>query len=436
MREQFGGSRTVSVVFQAETPELLLHPDSLAAMDGLGAYLRSRVPSVGKVMGFTDFIKRVNQVFNADADPAGLTKPEEDTFLLDDFGFGFWDFDDSAYTLLPNNGAPDIDSAHYTADAAIITQVNLLELLSNAVSLSMNMSANDFVWELRRQVNHEGASFFEIPLDPQRYGRDRKEELQHIIANYLVLLSGSIEDYANDSLEPTAMNSIIQMRTLGTRDTMNTVKSIQNYLDAHVPANITTIIGGHTIVEDLLNRHVYQSQLVTIFLSIVFLFIILSIAYRSAVAGCIAILPLSISIMLNFAVMGLAGIKLNIGTSLVACISIAIGIDYTIHYLETFKREFHSSGGSGDFLRRTFLSSGRAIIINAVSVGAGFAVLLFSEFNILNNLGLLISMSMFSSALVSLTVLPALLMVIKPKFITKTAAMNTINTIKAQEEDL
>jgi predicted RND superfamily exporter protein len=117
--------------------------------------------------------------------------------------------------------------------------------------------------------------------------------------------------------------------------------------------------------------------------------------------------------------MGFAGIKLNIGTSMVASVSLGIGIDYTIHYMEAYKREYLAAGGRGDFIMKTFASSGRAILINAVSVGAGFAVLLFSQFIMLKDLGLLISLTMGSSALISLTVIPVLLSLLNPKFIRK-----------------
>jgi predicted RND superfamily exporter protein len=117
--------------------------------------------------------------------------------------------------------------------------------------------------------------------------------------------------------------------------------------------------------------------------------------------------------------MGFAGIKLNLGTSMVAAVSIGIGIDYTIHYMEAYKREYRESGGKGDFIFKTFAASGKAIIINAVSVGAGFAILLFSQFVMLKHLGLLIALTMVSSALVGLTVIPVLLSIINPKFIKK-----------------
>jgi predicted RND superfamily exporter protein len=134
-------------------------------------------------------------------------------------------------------------------------------------------------------------------------------------------------------------------------------------------------------------------------------------------AGIIGIAPLSISVLINFAVMGFLGIKLNIGTSMVASVSVGIGIDYTIHYIETYKREYRMRGRGGDFLRRTFATSGKAILINAVSVGAGFAVLMFSQFVMLQHLGLLIALTMGTSAVVSLTVIPVLLRIVKPKFI-------------------
>jgi len=114
---------------------------------------------------------------------------------------------------------------------------------------------------------------------------------------------------------------------------------------------------------------------------------------------------------------------------MVAAVAVGIGIDYSIHCIEAYKREYLAFGGiaassgaassGGDFLRQVFFSSGKAIIINALSVGAGFAVLTLSNFVMLGDLGMLIAITMFSSAFVSLTVLPALLLLIKPRFIYK-----------------
>ncbi|MDR0878437.1 MAG: MMPL family transporter [Treponema sp.] len=435
IREKFGGSKVVSVVLEADDSATLLSPSSLSAMDGLAVYLQ-KVPQVGKVMGFTDLVKRINQVFNAGESPDGLKStaqipPGQDTSLDDDFGFGFdddsgfgdfgfGDFDSPAVSNAAAGGSAAAGGDSEKKDPAgqkIYTENELIALFDRAGGNSKSMNANDLVRELKRQVNYQGASYYEIPADPRRYGKSSPEELQRLVSNYLVLLSGNIDQYANDPLEPTAVKLTIQLRTLGQADSDIAINKINEYIRINFPPEIRTTVGGVTMVEASLNHLVVQSQLISVIISILMVFIIITVSNKSFIAGCIGIAPLSISILINFAVMGFAGIKLNIGTSMVASVSVGIGIDYTIHYLEAFKREYRASGGTGEFLRKTFTTSGKAIIINAVSVGAGFAVLLLSRFNMLADLGLLIALTMGTSALVSLTVLPVLLTLINPKFI-------------------
>ena len=436
IRRQFGGSKVVSVVVSSgdeNAPEIILRPDTLAAMDGLSVYLQKNVPNVGKVMGFTDLIKRINQVFNADESPLGLNPVNgiagSDDYGSDDFGFsdfGFGDFDKEKPAAEPDAagtaGSNIAESGtNKTDNDRIFTQKELLLLFDRAGSSFRGMNANDLIRELKKQVNYEGASYFEIPVDPKRYGKETPSELQKLIANYLILLSGNIKEYANDPLEPSAVKATVQLRTLGMDDSDKIFGEIERYTAANFPGDVTVTVGGTTMVEKSLNNLVVQSQIISMLFTVLCLFTIIAIANKSPAAGFISIAPLSISILLNFAVMGLMGIKLNLGTAMVAAVSLAVGIDFTIHCLEAFKREYkaadHSKRNSGEFVRNVYLSSGKAIIIDAVSDGLGFAVLALSSFTILQDFGMLIAFTMLSSAVVSLTVLPALLTIIKPKFI-------------------
>jgi predicted RND superfamily exporter protein len=163
-----------------------------------------------------------------------------------------------------------------------------------------------------------------------------------------------------------------------------------------------------------------ESQLITIAFSILMVFVIIALSNRSFVAGLIGGIPILIAIFCNFAVMGVLGIKLNIGTAIIASLIVGIGIDYTIHFMDAFAFE-HRARKEGendkDVLRRAFRSSGRAIITNAISVGAGFAVLAFSDFQMIADVGILVAFAMIITSLLSLTVIPALLVTIRPKFI-------------------
>ncbi|MDR3303387.1 MAG: MMPL family transporter [Treponema sp.] len=435
IREKFGGSKVISIVAEAETSAELLHPASLGLMDRLNTFIEERIPNTGKVMGFTDLIKRINQVFNADESAAGLAgNAVSDTdFGADDgFGFGFDDadagfgfgddagfgFDDIVPDIVPVT--PPAAAPAFTNDEPL-SAAQLMALLDRAASSGSDrsISADRLVWELQRLTNYDGVSYYEVPTDPARYGKRRPEDLAQLVSNYLVLLSGSIADYANDALEPTAIKTSVQFRTSGAIDTNIAINEIRNFVNANFPQNINVIIGGGALVENSINVLVVRSQLTSVFISLFMVLLIIAVSNRSLIAGVIGIVPLSISILINFAVMGFLGIKLNIGTSLVATLSIGIGIDYTIHYIEAFKREYRATDGGGDFLRRTFTTSGKAILINAVSVGAGFAVLTLSRFTMLADLGLLIALTMATSAFVSLTTIPVLLLLIKPQFITR-----------------
>ncbi|MCL2472972.1 MAG: efflux RND transporter permease subunit, partial [Treponema sp.] len=200
-------------------------------------------------------------------------------------------------------------------------------------------------------------------------------------------------------------------------DTGIAFDSIRSYIADNFPKNIKTIIGGSALVESSLNRLVVESQISSVIISVLVVFFLVALFYRSFTAGIVIIAPLAICILINLAVMGFAGIKLNIGTSMMASLCMSIGIDYTMHFIEGYKREYRFAGGKGDFLQRTFNSSGKAILIDSISTGAGFAVLVFSQFVMLQDLGFLIALAMLSSALVGLTVIPLLLSLIKPKFI-------------------
>ena len=59
--------------------------------------------------------------------------------------------------------------------------------------------------------------------------------------------------------------------------------------------------------------------------------------------------------------------------------------------------------------------SGNAIIINVIAVSAGFLVLVFSDMVPLQYFGLLIAISMISSGLGAITLLPAILILINKK---------------------
>ena len=436
IRENFGGSKLLNLVIKGEKQGDVIRPDVLQAIDSLAEYAEENIPEVGKITSLADVIKRFNQVYNADAPATGLAptgansteKEEKDAF--GDFGdFGdadtSWGFDD----IDPwSDSEPSVSASGETEHAAtetkkepVYTVSEVIEKLAAAqiARRGRYVSATELVDALKKDVNYKGASYYEIPTNPQKYGKETQEELTALIQNYLLLMGGNVQDFIDDIHTPATLKVNIQLRTVGQQDSEQALQAIMAYVKDNFPKDISVEANGSMFIEQSLNTLVVQSQLISVAVSFGIVFLILAVYYRSIIAGIIGIIPLMISVALNFGFMGIVGIKLNIGTAMVASFAIGIGIDYTIHYLAAYHHEYTKRRDDRNFLIHTFYGSGKAILFNAVSVGAGFAVLMLSKFNMLSELGLLIALVMGTSSFASLTVLPTILSIVKPRFITK-----------------
>jgi predicted RND superfamily exporter protein len=101
-------------------------------------------------------------------------------------------------------------------------------------------------------------------------------------------------------------------------------------------------------------------------------------------------------------------------TMTIAAISIGIAVDDTIHYIDRFKEEFKKERQYGQSVRRTHASVGYAVWYTSVTIIIGFSILVFSNFIPTIYFGLLTGLAMFIALVAALTLLPQLLIIIKP----------------------
>jgi len=104
-------------------------------------------------------------------------------------------------------------------------------------------------------------------------------------------------------------------------------------------------------------------------------------------------------------------------TVMTASIAIGIGIDYAIHFTSRFRSELREGKRESEALIVTLKTTGRAIVINAITVMMGFIVLVRASMVPIQRFGWLIALLMFISALGALTLLPALILTTKPRFV-------------------
>ncbi len=190
---------------------------------------------------------------------------------------------------------------------------------------------------------------------------------------------------------------------------------MRDYIDANSSDVATIRITGMPFVDVTMDKSLVRSQFASLTIAIIAVIIIVGLILRSFINGLYATIPIVASIIILFGFMGYVGISLNIGTVLVASVALGIGIDYSIHVMSHFSHTYKKGQDIYRALRDTMMISGKAIIINVISVSMGFLVLVFSEMVPLEYFGLLIAISMIFSGLGALTLLPVILILVKRK---------------------
>jgi predicted RND superfamily exporter protein len=196
------------------------------------------------------------------------------------------------------------------------------------------------------------------------------------------------------------------------------VKNIVDKID-NIAESDTTIkaVGGYALVMAELAETILNGQVLSLLAAIGAIALLMMLLFRSFFAGILSAIPLSVSVLFGFGVMGLFGINLDIATAMITSIVIGAGVDYTIHFLWRFRDERREGRSHKDAVLHTITTTGRGIVFNAFSVVAGFAALFLSSMPPLRSFALLFSISILSCMVGAMVIVPSICLIIKPRFL-------------------
>lgn len=433
---QFAGTNSVYFNIYGQNPGDMKNPEILKAVDEMQDYLSENYDGIGKIVSFTTFVKRINQVWFApdlsDSSNAISVNNENIEDSSDDFGFGSEDFgDDFSFddfgfdfeetentSSIPSDWVdPNIEYKNKLKQIATVEDV--LNMLSDAYVKAGGKYATveKMVDIIEREYNYNGKSYYEIPSDISKYPVVSKQDLEGVIDGYLTLLSGSLDRFLDDDMNPQVMRITCQLRNHSTQQTGKIIADAKQFAKEHFPEGYTLEATGAGEMEYTMTNMIVSSQISSLLISLISVFLIIAISFKSGWAGLLGAIPLALSILLNYMTMGFANINLDLVTSIIASVAVGVGIDYTIHFLTTYKEERAKTDNLEEVTKQTFIKSGHGIVTNALAVGFGFLVLCFSKFVVLRYIGILVAIVMFTSSFLAMTIIPGVLNEFNPKFI-------------------
>ncbi|MEA2042927.1 MAG: MMPL family transporter [Bacteroidota bacterium] len=271
---------------------------------------------------------------------------------------------------------------------------NELQLVGNSFSLT------DYVTRMNKVMNADKEEFNVIP--------DTKE----MVAQYLLLyeMSGDPENLNKVvDYDYQKLNVTFQLKSDNSKAINSTIKIIESFEEDFKKHEITIKYAGSGYKGLVFTDLILEGQILSLILSIIIVIILLSFMFKNIRIGLIGAVPILITALISFGVMGFLNIPLSTTTALLSSIAIGIGIDYAVHFIEQYRINAKKTQDKILTAQKTMVHSGRAILFNAVVVIAGFMVLLFSVFPPNRALGALVSLNMFTSFAGTLTIMLVLL---------------------------
>ena len=297
----------------------------------------------------------------------------------------------------------------------------LQRFLENQPYVGKTLSLADFIMRMNQAMHEDDPAYYKIP------------DSQELISQYLLLYSMSGEPGDFDSYVDygyRSANLTVFLKTDSSAYVEQLIKKIHAFTALHFDKNVHIGIGGSVPQGAALNEVMVYGKILNILQITVVVFIMSSLIFRSLVAGILVLLPLLVAVLAIFGLMGWSGIPLNITTALISAMAVGIGADYAIYLIYRLREELIKGSDEITAVRKVMGTAGQAILFVAISVSAGYGVLLLSfGYNVHKWLAILIAEAMLISSLSALLLIPALILTFRPDFIFRRTAVkhNTLS---------
>jgi predicted RND superfamily exporter protein len=313
------------------------------------------------------------------------------------------------FSVIIDSGEPDgVKSPEF-----LNTVETIREWLTSDENPDLNIGRTDafgdFIKRMHMANYDDDPAYFQIP------------ETRMDIMDYLEIFSGEDEDSDGrvDDFEPFVdplfqKNNILARITrkaaekIGTTEIKYIIDRVEKHLDKTLPAQYTYAITGYPIINVKLAHYVVTGQLQNLFLSLVLVLFVIMLLFRRLAAGPLALIDMGVTIIINFGIMGWFGIKLDMVTSIIAAITVGIGIDDTIHYLNTYRRyHLETEADIPKTIEKTMRVTGKAILFTSLALICGFSVQITSHFLPVVLFSILLTVTMVNTTIGSILLIPA-----------------------------
>lgn len=318
-------------------------------------------------------------------------------------------------------------------DPQFLQKMSAIEnYLADVPEIPKTISVVDFIERLNRSMHGERKSFDRIPVQEDfkpggaedQYLQETATEEELELANELppisakdyvaqLLLLYTLQDPKEDltdMVDYPYQRARISARIpfLKQSRSVEIITNLQEYISEEFPG-LQFGVTGLLVLYNNMGSYVEKTLQESFVMAVVIITAIIGLALRSIRWALLSIIPNVFPVIWVLGLMGFVGIPLDVGTTLVAGITIGIAVDDCIHFLSRYAQARKRGDDARTAIAYVLRHSGRAIVFTSVILAGGFWMLVFAQFKPTAYLGLISGITIVFALLADLLVLPAIL---------------------------
>ncbi len=213
----------------------------------------------------------------------------------------------------------------------------------------------------------------------------------------------------------------LQLKSGDNQDMSRVMAVLDSYVDSHpLPAGVEMGWAGKTYINVVWQGAMVSGMLKSLAGAFVTVFLIMALLFRSARLGLFAMVPLSVTIVGIYGIIGWVGKDYDMPIAVLSSLTLGLSVDFAIHFIERTRALIKSSGSFMTATAQIFEEPARAIARNAIVIAIGFTPLFFAPLVPYITVGAFMAGIMALSGIATLVLLPALMSWAGPWLFTET----------------
>ena len=223
-----------------------------------------------------------------------------------------------------------------------------------------------------------------------------------------------------------------KMNDIGSMEMKRRMDAFYAFQDKNINTSLVrfTVTGSANLI-DKNNDYLAENMLQGLIIAFIIISLIMGWLFKSLKMILLSLIPNITPLLILGAIIGYFDIGLKLSTSIIFTVAFGIAVDDTIHFMSKLKIELSKGKSLLYAIKRTFISTGKAIIVTSFVLTAGFLTFIFSVFNGTFYIGLLISITLIIAVIADMLLIPVLLLFFyRNKGVLKNKSKKTVTSLK------